>query len=153
MSQTKPVWEQIKQFNTFAEQLIEKYPERFGKIEPIWFICYAITNKERPDANTKPYEMSGVTEPESFTNTKKYFVKLYLTDWDSRDEAGRKWLVFSALDRLDSDEPDNGKVRGFDYKDQATLVRTLGPDWHQRGNLPDPLLQDIRFVDEPQIDS
>jgi len=149
MAQTKPVWEQIGDFNIMASQLIEKYPERFGKIDPDWIIAYGIVNKDKPAAKTKPFDMSGIAEPESFTNSKKYFVKLYLSDWEARDDSNKLWIVFSALERLDRDEPDNGKVGGFDYKDLSTLVRTLGADWDGKGNLPNLLTQDVNIVDEP----
>lgn len=149
MAQIKPVWEEIPKFIKMANQLVEKYPERFGNIETEWLVAYGITNKDKPERNTKPYEMSGIAEPESFAcQPRKYFVKFYMSDWEGRSEVNQMWVVFSALSRLDRDEPGNGKVAGFDYKDQATLIRTLGPDWYGRGDLPNLLSDNVDIVDE-----
>ncbi len=153
MPQVPAEWEPIEEFGTISAKLIAKYPDRWAGIDPGDIIAYGCTNKDRPEnkKNAKPYEMSGETEPESFTNAKKYFVKLYMTDWDARDEVGRQWLVCSALERIDKENPDSGKVSGFDYKDQSVLVRTLGADWHMRGDLPDLLRDDVEFVEEATV--
>lgn len=149
MPQIPAEWKPIEEFAVVAEKLIAKYPDRWAGIEPNWIIAYGCTNKDRPESkkNAKPYDMSGEVAPESFTNSKKYFVKLFMSDWEGRDEVGRQWLVCSALERIDKENPDSGKVNGFDYKDQSVLVRTVGADWHTRSNLPDLLREDVEFVE------
>ncbi len=152
MPQIAAEWEEIPDFTTMASRLIEKYPDRFAGVDPDWIIAYGQTNKDRPEGKTKPYEMSGIPEPESFTNSKKYIVKLFMSEWEGRDEKCKLGLVFSALERIDKEHPEKGKVSGYDYKDQATLVRTFGVDWHTRSNLPDLLKEDIEFIEEPLSD-
>lgn len=152
MPQIPMQWEEIHEFVTMAEKLISHYPERYGKVDPKWIIAYGCTNKDLPEGKTKPYEMSGASEPESFTNSKKYFIKFYMSDWESKTEEAKYWLVCSALERLDREIPDNGKVGPYDLKDQATLVRTLGVDWQYKSKLPHPLRDAVEFIEQPVSD-
>lgn len=141
--QVKPTWEEISEFNQLAAKLIEKYPEKFGSIDVSRIVAYGCTNKERPDKKAKLYEMTGEIEPESFTNTKIYFIKMFMEDWSGRDEAGRLLIVASALARIDPDVP--GKVGPLDYRDQNIMVKTFGADWQDRGDLPNLLKDKVSF--------
>jgi len=142
MAQIKPQWEEIDEFNSIALSLIEKYPEKFADIEPQQIVAYSCINKTRPERNKKPYEMSGSTPPESFTNTKMYFIKIFQDVWD-RTEEQKIALVFSVLGRIDTTNP--GKVRPLDYSDQETMVSTFGANWHERGDLPNLLKDDVEI--------
>ena len=146
--QVKPIWQEIPDFVSMARKIIEKYPQYFSGIDADWLVAYGVVNKDRPKGKSKPYEMSGEKEPECFTNSKKYFIKFYMSEWEARNEEGKYWLVISALERIDHETPESGKVAGYDYKDQCRLVRTLGPDWHSKGNLPHPLRSTIELVDK-----
>lgn len=148
MAQIKPQWEEIAEFISMARHLVNKYPDRFAGIDPDWIVAYGCTNKDKPEGKTKPYDMSGASEPESFTNSKKYFIKMFMSDWVSRSEENKLWVVFSALERVDKELPDSGKIGPFDYKDQGTLVRTLGADWHSRNRLPNLLTESVEIVEE-----
>lgn len=153
MANTAPSWAEIKEFNQFATKIITKYPERFSKIDPELLVGYACTNKDKPEASKKPpYELKGSTEPESFTNTKKYFFTVFLSDWEGRSEESKLAIVFAALSRIDPDDPESGKVLPYNYRDQDVMVRTFGPDWHLRGSLPNLLSGDIRIADEPNFE-
>lgn len=140
------VWQEIPEFVQMAEKLIEHFPERFGHIEADWLIGYAATNKDKPDGK-KCWDITGEKEPQAFTNTKKYFFTTYLDAWMGRSENSRYWFVFAALERIDRDMPGSGKLKPYDYKDQGVMVRTVGPDWEDRGNLPNPLTDDIDFIE------
>ena len=154
MPQVPAEWEPIKEFNRIAEKLIARYPERWSGIDPDWLIAYGCTNKDQPDdKRSKPYDMSGETEPESFTNSKKYFIKMFMSSWEGRDDICRQWLVLSALERIDKENPDSGKITGLDYKDQGVIVRTIGADWHTRSNLPDILKDNIELVEDVKLDN
>lgn len=150
MPNVKLEWERIDEFSKIAEKLVSKYPERFNGIDSKWIVAYGVVNKDKPEKNSKAYDMTGETEPESYTNEKKYFVKMFMDDWDARSEQGRQWIVFSALSRIDAEDPASGKITGLDYKDQGVLVRTLGADWHNRGDLPDLLGSTVKFIDTPK---
>lgn len=147
MPQEAPTWEEIPEFTKIAAQLIEKYQERYVGIEPAWIICYGINNKSRPATKTQIYSVSGEPEPECLTNSKKYFIKMFLEDWEELPPENKTWLVCSVLERIDKDDPASGKVNPLDYKDQGTCVRTLGPDWLYRNNLPDLLKDKVKFYD------
>lgn len=140
-------WEELTELKSMVEKLVEHYPERFAHIDVDWIIGYAAINKDKPDGK-KPWEILGSKEPESFTNSKKYFFTTYMDAWQARTDESRYWMVFAALERIDRDNPGSGKLKPLDYKDQGVLVRTIGPDWDSRGRLPHPLTADIDFVEE-----
>lgn len=144
-------WQEIPEFVSMSEKLIEHYPERFGHIEPEWLIGYAAINKDNPEGK-KPWDIAGEKEPQSFTNSKKYFFTTFMDVWNARSEESKYWFVFAALERIDRDAPGSGKLRPYDYKDQGVMVRTIGADWESRGNLPHPITDDINFVEEPKSD-
>lgn len=151
MAQIKPMWQELPEFVTMATKLIDRFPERFNGIDPSWFVAYACTNKDKPEKKVKPYDMTSVGEPESFTNSRKYFVKVYLSDWEGRSDTNKLAIVAAALDRVDKDIPDSGKINPFDYQDQGVMVRTFGTDWYDRDDLPDLLTAKIHFIDGPRI--
>ena len=140
--QMPPEWEEIAEFSTMAAQLKEKYIERFGEVEIDLIIAYGCTNKDRPEKKAKLYEMSSLPEPESFTSTKQYFVKMYMSDWSAKEDNQKLVLVCSALERIDPANP--GKVGALDYRDQNVMVRTFGVDWPDR-DVPHLLKEDVEF--------
>jgi hypothetical protein len=141
--QIKPKWEEIGEFVQLAAKMVEKYPERFAGIDVNTIVAYGCVNKERPDKKAKLYEMSGETEPESFTNSKVYFVKMFMNDWEGRSEAAKLLIVASALSRIDPQTP--GKVGPLDYRDQNIMVKTFGANWEDRGDVPHLLKDAINF--------
>jgi len=148
--QTPVIWEEIPEVTQLAEKLIEHFPEKFGGIKSEWIIGYGIANKDKPDGK-KPWELSGQKAPMSFTNSKKYFFMVFLTDWEVRSDEARLVMIYAALKRIERDNPESGKTLPYDYKDQGELVRTFGPDWESKSRLPNLLNDDIEFVEEPQI--
>jgi len=141
--QVKPTWEEIPEFIQLAAKLVEKYPEKFGSIDVTRIVAYGCTNKERPDGKAKLYDMSGETEPEVFTNSKMYFVKMFMSDWEARNDQSKLLIVASALSRIDPDSP--GKVGPLDYRDQSIMVRTFGADWQDRADVPNLLSDKVDF--------
>lgn len=141
--QTKPQWEEIPEFNQLAEKLVEKYPERWSDVDVDRVVAYVCTNKERPQSKQKLYEMAGETEPESLTNSKTYFIKLFQEDWEGRSRNGKLKIVASALGRIDPENP--GKVLPYDRKDQNFMVKTFGLDWEQNDDGPDILEESVEF--------
>ncbi len=140
MAQIQPQWEIAEDFNVLASRVIEKYPEHFSQIELDQIIAYVCVNKERPDKNKKPYDIGGILPPESFTNSKTYFVKMFQNIWEQTEEQ-KLCLVYSVLKRIDVVSP--GKLKPLDYSDQEEMVERFGANWHSRGNLPNILTQDI----------
>lgn len=150
MPQVKPTWTKIDEFDKMAKQIVAKYPDFFSGLNPEWIVAYG-SSKDRPEGKAKPYDMTGEGEPESFTNAKKYFVKFFMSDWEAKNETQKLALVFSALLRIDRENPESGKVGPLDYRDQNMMVRTFGADWQLHANLPNILKDDVNFVEEPQV--
>lgn len=151
MPQVKPVWTEIEEFSQMVDKLVAKYPEKFAHINPEWLIAYE-SNKEKPEKKAKPYDMAGEPEPMAFTNSKRYFVMFHQGEWEARSEEGKLALVFSALLRIPEKDPESGKVGPLDYRDQNLMVRTFGPDWQMRGQIPHLLNEDIAFVENPRTE-
>ena len=135
--QKKPEWVTLDEWTKIASQLVEAYPDEWGEVDVSKIAAYAIINKDKPDSKAKPYEMTGTSEPESFTNSKQYFIKLYKSDWDEQSEERKIAYVISALDRVDTENL--GKVLSFDYRDQSVMIHTYGPNWQKNPNLPNVL--------------
>jgi len=149
MPQIKQEWEVIDEWENLVGKVMEKYPEHFAHIDPSLIVAYKCVNKTKPKGKSRNYDMNGQTEPESFTNSKKYFVTLYHDVWEEMTIGNKLLVVFSALSRIDKDKPDSGKVSGFDLHDQSFMARTFGVDWSTRKDVPNILNINIRIVDEP----
>jgi hypothetical protein len=151
MPQIKSEWEEIPEFIEIASKLKEKYPERFDHVNVDLIIAYKCTNKTKPDKKSKLYDMTGQTEPEAFTNPKKYFIKVFHDTWDNLGENNRVAIAFSAMSRISVDDPESGKVEGYDMHDQSFMARTLGVDWQTRADIPNLLRESVNFVSEPIV--
>lgn len=143
MAQHTPQWVEVNEFATMAAKLVEKYPERFGEVDIDKIVAYACINKDRPEGKNKPYDMTGAVAPESFTNSKAYFVKMFQDVWE-RTETQKLALVFSALSRIDPTNP--GKIKPLDYADQEEMVNNFGANWHERGDLPNLLGRNVDLI-------
>lgn len=143
--QIKPKWEEIPEFTKMAEKLIAKYRDRFDGLDVSKIVAYGCTNKDRPEKKAKVYDMVGEPEPECLTNSKQYFIKFFMKDWMDRAEAQKLLLVFSALERIDRDNP--GKIFPLDYRDQSIMVHTVGLDWSERDDVPN-ILKDTIVIKE-----
>ncbi len=144
MPQTKPEWEEASDFKVLASKIVERYPQDFCDIDIDQIIAYVCVNKDRPDGKKLPYAMSGTMPPESFTNSKTYFVKMFQEVWD-RDEVHKLVLIYSVLCRIDPVNP--GKVKPYDYTDQEIMVKNFGANWHERADLPHLLKDNIGLRD------
>jgi len=136
MVKEKKQWKEVPEFCQIASRLVEKYPERFSDIEVDKIVAYACTNHLRPDKDKKPYTIKGAKPPESFTNNKPYCVKFYLNVWEQTEEQ-KIATVYSALSRIDVSTP--GGILPLDYADQEEMVVRFGPNWQEKGNLPNLL--------------
>lgn len=148
MAQVPAEWEEVPEFVDMCRRLVDKYCDRFAHIDPELIIAYICTNKTKPESKAKLYDMSGESEPEAFTNSKKYFIKMFHDTWEALPEENRLLLAFSALSRIDKD---TGKVGGYDLHDQALMARTFGVDWAIKGGAPNILRDDVDFREEPIV--
>lgn len=100
----KPQWIEVNDFHDVARAVIAEAPERYSRIALSSIIAYV--SPTHPTLSSKRrYEMTGETEPECMLNTKRYFVKLSMNDWQSQTADEKKSLVATILDRIDPDTP------------------------------------------------
>lgn len=144
MAKEKTNYVELNEFYELAAEIMEKYPDRCGGFDVSQMVVYAIDNKNRPPTKREWYKLTCGKASETFTNTKKVFVELYMSDWDMLDEVHRQWLVYQVLRRVEVDEG-NLKAAKYDYNDTLELVRTLGPEWIEKEELPNLLKDQIEF--------
>jgi len=151
MAQIKQLWEEITEFKEMAKKVIDRYEKHLGHVDLSLVIAYKCINKTKPEKKAKLYDMSGQSEPEAFTNTKKYFIKMYHDVWDIMDDNNRLLIVLSALSRIDREEPESGKILGYDLHDQSFMARTFGVDWGIKADVPNILERNVEFIEEPGL--
>lgn len=146
MAKEKKEWQEISEFSTIAQKLIDKYPEKFAGVDSQYIVCYGVINKDKPATCNKRFSIASGKEPECFTNTKRVFVTFFQSDWDQKTDEQKLWLVYDALRHIDAGE-EPWKILSPDYVDRGEMVRTLGPDWSEKESLPNPLTDKINFRD------
>lgn len=139
MSQIKPVYAEVTEFEKIAKDVIANATELFPAIDEDEFVgnikVVAITNKERKDGKDL-VKVRGIPQPIRMFSTCSYVVEMYLKDWQKLNETQREWLVLYILRRIPTDGDQEGKVLPVDYKDDSVIVRTVGPDWLDSEDLP-----------------
>ncbi len=104
----RPEWEEDYTFILIAEEIIESNPEDYGHVDASKLTAYKCVNKTPPENYSKLYDLSGESEPEALTNTKRYFVKFFADVWDGMNNPSRILVVESVLRRIPRDN--SGKV-------------------------------------------
>lgn len=139
MSQIKPVYAEVTEFEKIAKDVIANATELFPAIDEDEFVdnikVVAITNKERKDGKDI-VKVRGIPQPIRMFSSCSYVVEMYLKDWEKLDDVQREWLVLYILRRIPTDGDQEGKVLPVDYKDDSVIVRTVGPDWLDSEDLP-----------------
>lgn len=127
MPMIEPEYEEVKEAHAMVVKLCDLYPEKLGHIDPgLIFIC-AITNKERPEAQTYDSTIVGIKQPISLCCDKKYVIWFYKHIWDGKTEAQQALMLMAKLLRID--EMCDGKVISEDLKDVKCLVKAFGVDY------------------------
>lgn len=139
MSQIKPIYAEVKEFKKIAKDVLKNTAEIFPSVDEDEFVdnikVVAITNKQRKEGK-ELVNIKGVPNPVRMFCSCAYVVEMYLDDWSELDDVQREWLVLSILKRIPTDSEKEGKVLPLDYKDDGLIVRTVGPDWVNKGDLP-----------------
>lgn len=139
MSQIKPVYAEVTEFEQIAKDVLASSSEVFPAIDEDEFVenikVVAITNKERKETQDL-VKVKGVPQPVRMFCSCTYVVEMYLKDWQKLDDTQREWLVLYILRRIPTDSDQEGKVLPVDYKDDSVIVRTVGPDWLENEDLP-----------------
>ena len=142
MAQVKPTYEEVTEFSDIAEKLVQKYPDLYSHIDSNIIKCLAINNKERPDSR-KLWEIKALPEYALPDCPYAYYAIIYLHDWSEMTEKIRNRLIATILYAIPDEE---GKVRPFDYRNFGPMVRTLGIDYLEDEEGPDPLTEDVEWT-------
>jgi len=141
VSQQKPEYECLDEFNAIATKIIEKYPSVFADVNADEVRCYAITNKDKPDSK-KTWTLRAVTYPIRLDCPYGWYATIYLEDWEQMNEKQQQLLVASILCAVGEE----GKVVAPDLKDYNVMVRSFGVDYLDDTNVPDILNEDVDWV-------
>lgn len=151
MAQTEPEYEPLDEFNDLATKIVEKHSEKFSGIDLNIIAARQITNKDRGEKNNKLYEVLAVKPPIRPDDCKyAFYIIIHKSDWDVLEQKHRLLLIAQALHTIildENGEMTEGKVASPDMKDFASMLRTFGPDYLVKDNVPDLLEDEIKWVD------
>ena len=144
--QIKSEYEVSEEYVDIAQNLLKKYPNEFtdldlSKIRPV-----LIVNKDRTERNPNMWQIKGVTLPIAMDCPYTHYVIVHATDWENLEKKHRYLLVAETLCAISAEDPDEGKVKPFDMKGYALMLRTFGPDFMVKDDVPDILKDKVNWV-------
>lgn len=142
MAQITPQYEELEEFISIANKLIERYPSVFAGKSIDKIACVSITNKDRKEGKPR-WELKTVAPPVSIFCPKEYIVVLFMSDWATLTDKQKGLLVASVLCSISPEG--EGKTIPFDMKDHAIMLRTFGVDYMENPSAPDLLAGDISW--------
>lgn len=133
-----------------AKSIVDKYPDQFVGIDTSLIRCYAIVNKDRKETNPKVFDLHAVKMPIRLDCPYSFYAVIHLSDWSVMEEKHKLLLISQILTAIMVDE--NGdmieeKVKSFDMKDFATMLRTFGTDYLVKDDVPHILEEEIKWID------
>lgn len=143
MAKVAPEYEQLPEFIEILEKVVELYPDTFPNIDAEQIAAVQIVNKPRPESRSQVWDLKPVGPPVTLFCPKRYFVTVYTSDWEVFSEEHKAAVVADVLFSI-SPEMD-GKVVPFDKKDHSVILRTLGVDYMNEGNIPNILGGNIKW--------
>ena len=141
MAQVKATFEEVPEIIEIAKKLIEKHQD-FSAIDISKIKAVAVNNKERSEKK-RIWEIVSSKPPMSTYCSCQYCIVVYLSDWTEMPEIVKNKIVAAALWSIVPDE--EGKLKPFDLKDHAVMVKTFGVDWQSIEGSVDPLAQDFKW--------
>jgi hypothetical protein len=75
-----------------------------------------------------------------------YYITIHNSDWTEMDETHRIAMIADALMSIPPDAADEGKINQFDAKYHSVMLRTLGPDFMDKPDLPNLLKDNVKWV-------
>ena len=153
MSQVVPAYETLPEWETVAKNIVQNNPDIFPGVQAVEFVknikCVVVTNKERGEDKNQLKDfvkIKGITNPVRLFSQCSYVVEMYKKDWERMDEIAREWLVLYTLRRIPVQSQSEGKVVAAEYQDDGLIVRTVGPDWLKKHNLPSLTAKNVQPV-------
>ena len=146
MPKVKPDYEVVNEFETLANQIVEKYPEVFHGVEVDKIRCVKITNKDRPPTKDCSWQLMAVKMPIRLDCAYAWYIVVYASDWDPMDERHKLLLVAEILNGVPKSDDEEGKVNPFDAKGFKLMFRTFKSiDYMTEDNVPHLIDDDIEW--------
>ena len=142
----KPEYENLDEWNSLANSIAQKHPERFGGLDLAKIKAVVITNKDKPDDPDKVFDVVPVKMPVKMDCPFSYYVVYWTSDWATRDEEHKLVAVAKAMRAIPTDDKEEGKVFPPNMKDFSDLVLTLGPDYLNKPKIPHLLRDNIKWI-------
>ena len=145
MAQEKPNYEENNEFNKFAIDVVNKYPEEFQGVDPSKICCVNITNKERgnKDEPGQPcWRIEAVKMPQAMHAPYGWYITMYSDEWDEMSEKHKVAVVGAALHGISDEE---GKVIQYNTKMHYTVAKTLGVGFKDNPDIPHLLRDDVEW--------
>lgn len=124
---------------------MEKYEDEFYGIDLGKIRAVLITNKDRSERNNQYWTIKAVTLPMALDCPYTHYVIVHASDWMGMEEGNRILLVAESLQAIDQEELPEGKVKTPDMKGFSKMLRTFGPDFLVRGDVPNILEDKITW--------
>lgn len=137
MAKIKPEYEELAEFNEIAEKLISLYPNVFPDVDAKQIAAVQVINKSRPEKKSQVWDLKPIVPPVTLFCSKLYFITVYSSDWEAFSEKHKAAVVADVL--LTISPEGEGKTVPFDKKDHSIILRTLGIDYMDNGDIPDLL--------------
>ena len=150
MAQTAPEYEPLDEFMDLALKVVDKHSQKFAGIDLSVIAARQITNKERGEKNNKLYDVIAVKPPIREDCKYAFYVVIHQSDWTVLEQKHKLLLIAQALHTISLDENgemEEGKVNTPDMKDFASMLRTFGPDYLVKDNVPHLLDDEVKWID------
>jgi hypothetical protein len=145
-TKVKDEYEELKELNDILPKVIEKYPEDFYGLDLDEVKCVAITNNQRSENQEELYRIVAVDMPIRMDCKYGWYAIVYKSDWDAMAVKTRNQLACKILCAIPFGDNVEGKINRPDFKDFGIMVRSLGVDYFDRPDSPDPLAEDVKWV-------
>lgn len=148
--QSKPEFERLDEYDELAKQIVEKHPGVFSGVETNLIRAFLITNKERSEKKPKLFEIKAVADPVRMDVEYANYVIFHQEDWNMLEQKHKLLLIAQTLCAIAIDENGEmieGKINPFNMKDFSTMIRTFGPDYLIKDNVPDLLADEVKWID------
>lgn len=155
MPQEEKEYAIVKEADEIIKSLRDRYQPVLWPVIPEEIIVLGVTNKERPERQTKLAQVRRVTGAmkallEEFRVNKKYIVELYYSDWNVWAPPRRQWVLFHELIHIPAPH-EKGLIK-HDVQDFSGIIDYFGNShWYGMESLPDMLAGDPIKFDEAKF--
>lgn len=135
MAQDAPVYGQIPEADELVLKLVQKYPDKFGHIDPSLVGCIVVTGKNKPESQDWDVKIHGIKAPLTIFSSKVYVFEFYKQTWENYSPVQRQYMLFKSMVRIK--DSFDGSLDKEDLKDCRCLVKKFGVAYMDKADLPD----------------